>query len=129
MPDNFDEWLMVLCPKHGYSFKSADFNKLCQPIVYLFLGKRDKPLYVGMSKNGVGRPASPTHGAAMVRLESEKVLVYPCRSVKVAQRLEQFLIHKMQPVFNIRTNPVRSAKAFKQFESALHTHSESETIQ
>lgn len=96
----FDAHLDEICPSAGLSFDGKEFLKLCGPIVYLFLGPSDSPLYVGKSKNGIGRPSSNSHEAKDVRSHTRTVLVYPCASESQASALERFLIRKLKPRYN-----------------------------
>lgn len=109
-----------LCPNHGFEFKTKDFNKMCQPIVYLFIGKHDQPLYVGIGRNGIGRPTAPDHHAKEARKSSASVLVYPCDSVLKAEALERFLIRNLRPVYNIVNNP--NKKKYRSGQALVNEH-------
>jgi hypothetical protein len=115
--DRLDE----LCPEHGYEFRTDDFLKLSGPIVYLFLDANDKPLYIGVSRNGVRRAADPDHHMAHVRQDSTSVLIYPCESIEKAGALERYLIGTLMPEYNEKYNPLRCKDlGAKRIMDALH---------
>lgn len=85
----------------GQSFKGDDFRMLCKPCVYMFM-KNGLPIYVGMSRNGISRPASRAHAQAEhARSECDEVKIYPCVSEDAARNLEEMLIAKTQPPHNV----------------------------
>lgn len=86
----------------GQSFNGNDFRSLKNPGVYVFL-KGSKPLYVGMSKCVLQRIGFANHlQAARAIDECDKVLIYTCKSVPKARRLERILIARLQPAYNHR---------------------------
>lgn len=89
-----------IIPNTGQRFTGADFRMLTKPCVYIFL-QDGSPLYIGMSRNGIGRPAQPGHAQAdKARAECDEVLIYPCNNVRDAMYLEDLLICKTQPKYN-----------------------------
>lgn len=90
----------LVVPNAGQSFNGNDFRDLLSPGVYVFL-KDDIPLYVGMSKRLLGRIGNKHSQAALAIIECTKVLIYPCRSVDRAKKLELFLISRMKPKYNV----------------------------
>jgi hypothetical protein len=92
----------LVCSTEGQSFKGDDFRMLCRPCVYLFL-KDALVLYVGMSRNGISRPAERGHRQAMLaRAECDEVRIFPCLTIFAAQQLEGLLISGLQPKYNKR---------------------------
>jgi excinuclease UvrABC nuclease subunit len=86
-------------PESGQRFNGEDFRMLLKPCVYLFM-KDGSPLYIGMSKNGIARPAGANHRQFAAREECDEVLIYPCNSERDAKYLEELLICKTKPKYN-----------------------------
>lgn len=117
--DDFDKKLARLVPDFGYEFTGDAFRDLCRPLVYLFLGRNDEPLYVGMTGTGIGRPANLRHHVSNARNHCYRVLIYPCKDVKAALKLELFLIRRLRPEYNIKNQPtVRNANRKPDIERA-----------
>jgi hypothetical protein len=90
----------LLSADSGIRFQGDDFRSLCGPQVYVFM-RSGEPLYVGMSSNGIERPASVRHKqAAKARAECDEVLIYPCKSVNAAIKAETILISLLKPTYN-----------------------------
>lgn len=83
----------------GISFEARAFEKLCGPIVYLFM-KRGQPLYIGMSKRGLARPGSHLHHRAETISVSDEVMVWGCPTEQAARELESLLIGALNPLLN-----------------------------
>ena len=83
----------------GHRFSSADFSSLLRPGVYVLMAK-DEPIYVGMGKNLLRR-VSGNHHKRIAFKESTHMLLFPCRDVELARKLELLLITKCQPKFNV----------------------------
>lgn len=83
----------------GISFKAGAFEKLCGPIVYLFL-RHGEPQYVGMSRRGLSRPGSGNHHKALTRATCDEVMVWGCPSARAAIELERILIGALRPAKN-----------------------------
>lgn len=94
--ERFDELLKA---GDGARFKGEDFRSWCGPLVYMFT-KADQALYVGYSRNGIGRAANPHRQALRARSECEELLVFPCGDTASAQELEELLIAELQPLYN-----------------------------
>jgi len=96
---DFDEYRPLVVNGEELCFSGRVFRRLTGPIVYAFL-QTNEVLYVGMSRNGIGRPAYPQHEAALARKKSDDVRIWTCRSLAEAKRLESFLIRKWKPAYN-----------------------------
>ena len=83
----------------GVCFKAEVFNKLCGPIVYLFLNE-GVATYVGMSRRGIERPAFSQHAKKAQRAACDEVMVFPCKSASDAAKLERLLIGSLRPPEN-----------------------------
>lgn len=81
----------------GTSFEIADVRSLSGPIVYI-LSDNIGPIYIGMSRNGIGRPFSSRH--PMFERECTSLKVYPCKSLEAARQAEKILIALFQPRHN-----------------------------
>jgi hypothetical protein len=92
---------------HGVEFTGADVLRLRGPIVYL-LCRGEQPLYVGMSRHGLGRPFNDMHRALHALTESDRLQVWPVASLAAAMELEWRLIRHLMPAWNIagRANAV-----------------------
>jgi hypothetical protein len=96
------ELCQLIIPQSGTKFNGDDFRQLCGPQVYLFM-KDNKPLYIGMTGDGLARCGSRGHKQATVaRDECDEVMIYPCISRQHAERLETLLIWHLQPAYNKR---------------------------
>ena len=94
---NINEWVTS---DIGHRFTGDAFRELCGPMVYLF-SKNGKALYVGMSGNGLSRAACRRHAQAdRARMECDEVMTWSCKDKASAKRLEEYLIHKLRPIFN-----------------------------
>lgn len=96
-----DEVATRIIPDSGFSFTGEDFRAMAQPCVYLYL-LGNEALYVGMSGNGISRASSRTHQSASVRQEADRILLYPCHSLKAARDVECILIKALKPKYNSR---------------------------
>lgn len=101
--------LNKMCPAHGIELTSKQFDLLRSPMVYLFLDKDDRPMYVGYSGLGISRPIDGRHHAVTAdrRNEYAKVLIYPFKpgEERKARDLEYMLIRDLQPEYNVKDNP------------------------
>jgi len=85
----------------GARFDGHHFRQWCGPLVYMFL-LDGKPLYIGMSADGITRPASANHNAMEARNRCNEVLLWPTRTPEDAGHLEALLIHLLYPRHNKR---------------------------
>ena len=90
-----------LLNQQGFEFRAQDFTDLMRPSVYLFL-KDGLPSYIGLSSHGVARTAGANHQKASLRANADRILIYPCKSLALAHRLERALILAIQPPANKR---------------------------
>lgn len=88
----------------GLRFQGSDFSVLSGPLVYLALAADDSPLYVGMSRGGIGRLFSRSHHAWNDNDINQIAyfLVYPVETLREARALEDCLIHDLKPRWNKR---------------------------
>lgn len=94
----------------GQSFAGDDFRMLNKPCVYMFL-QQCLPIYIGMSGNGIARPAQVSHHRGeTARAECDEVRIYPCLDVRKAIKLESILIAQCQPKYNKRKKYSRISK-------------------
>lgn len=83
----------------GQSFTGSDFRSLRSPGVYALMLK-DVCLYVGMGGNILGRIGGQSHHCFRAIRECDRVLLWPCRSVDAAFKLEIILIRRLKPSYN-----------------------------
>ena len=93
----------------GARFTGEDFRSLCKPTVYMFL-RNGEPLYVGYSRQGLGRALNTHKQADKARQECDEVLTWPCRDVISAQQVERILIAHCRPVYNVRCQLKRARR-------------------
>lgn len=80
--------------------KAADLKILTGPAVYIFW-RNSKPIYVGATRHGIGRPLSCTHKMKQFFQDPEVSLSFePVESEREAFRLEEELIAEYKPEFN-----------------------------
>lgn len=92
--------ILELLDGDGFEFIGADVLRLRGPVVYLVL-RDDRPLYVGMSRYGLGRPFTKIHRALGDLRESDRLNIWPVASGPAAEELESYLIRYLMPVRNI----------------------------
>jgi hypothetical protein len=92
---------LLTIPDAGASFKGCDARTLCGPVVYMFSLER-RPLYIGMSKNGIGRVFSPHKQADKAREECDELLIFPTPTVEAAMELEELMVSLFEPMYNKR---------------------------
>lgn len=81
-------------------FPNNEIYRLAGPIVYCWI-KDEKYLYIGSSKNGLGRTLAPGHNASIKSLVIGADLeIIPCASIDEARKLESEMILKNNPEFN-----------------------------
>ena len=101
----------LISSEGGQQFAGHDFRALRQPGVYLFM-LGDVPLYVGMSSCLLQRMGAKAHAQASKAMQDcDRVLLYPCRNVGGARRLESILIKRLQPKYNQRLRLYKRAPA------------------
>lgn len=90
----------------GISFDASTFRQLTGPIVYAFI-RDGVPVYIGMSRHGIGRPSAPMHhkmgsrrGKGAVQYDS--VFIWSCPDRDAAVTLERLLIERLRPAHNQR---------------------------
>lgn len=85
----------------GMAFTASACNDLRGPGVYVLLGARDLPLYVGSSRNVAMRAFSRDHKQYTKAIHAyHRLLVYPCFSLQAAQEAEAILIAVLKPLYN-----------------------------
>lgn len=94
----------------GIEFHPAALDVMTRPCVYLACGAKGV-LYVGMSRNGIGRATDPKHHRLTgLKRQITSLKVYPCQSEEGAREAEKLLIALFQPPHNRRLgSAVRNA--------------------
>jgi hypothetical protein len=85
----------------GQKFTGEDFRDLRRPGVYVFM-LAGEPLYIGMSSSLLGRIGGAHHFQQVAIEECDEVLLYPCANIKAADVLEEILIQRLKPKYNVR---------------------------
>lgn len=94
----------------GVRFAGKELRRMMKPCVYLFV-KNDMALYVGMSRDGLGRPFGRGHAKArQCMIECDELLIYYCHSVDDAEKCETILIGTLQPKYNGRKKLMADSK-------------------
>ena len=104
----------------GYHFTCKNFDPLRGPAVYM-ISKSDHVLYIGLSRNGIGRIAFRHKQADAALADYDDVQIWPCRSFDCARLLEATLIYLFKPKYNRRLtiHPVRGLNRKMRTLSAL----------
>jgi hypothetical protein len=84
----------------GIEFTGADVLRLRGPIVYLIL-RGDRPVYVGMSRNGLQRPFERQHTAVRRFTASDRLQIWPVATIEAALEVERCLIRHLMPIWNM----------------------------
>ena len=105
-PDQEKLLAWAVHPSGGQKFKGEDFRVLCGAQVYMFLLKGE-PLYIGMSRHGLGRSGAKGHKqAAEARRICDEVLIWPCIHGEAARRLERLMIEPSKTSRKAKARPV-----------------------
>jgi excinuclease UvrABC nuclease subunit len=102
--------LTMALSNHRIEFSKDIIQLMFAPVVYVVMG-RDAVLYVGMSKQGLGRVFDRKHHVLTQSVWSqvESIQVLKVDSIAAALTLEAHLIQEFKPVYNDR-QCIRSIK-------------------
>ena len=93
--------MKITPPDIAYSFK--EIMRLRQPLVYAYV-RFSRVLYIGSSSQGIARPFTRNH-KCFDRLEpGDELKIWFCKNTKQARKLEESLIYKERPEWNINGN-------------------------
>ncbi len=98
----------------GISFKRETIEIFDGYIVYIFL-KRNKPIYIGMSRYGIRRALSRQNRSKEVLEQYDRLWIYRANDFQAAKDAEKILITALNPEYN-RTGAVnREAEIMRAF--------------
>lgn len=91
----------------GSSFSATDFRLMQSPGVYVLM-RSNECLYVGVGKNALGRISATGHHRLISMRKCDRILLWPCKSLQDAERLEDILIFRLKPRDNRRKTSKRA---------------------
>jgi hypothetical protein len=88
---------------HGNAieFDVAALEILRSPGVYIYV-KDDRAIYIGASRSMIGRALARNHHRRKDLLAGASLLLFPCKDLHEARRLEEQMIGELRPVCNER---------------------------
>lgn len=86
--------------KRAVRWSPEQLKRACGPLVYIWWGESERPLYVGMSKNGLSRCFAANHHNADVLKTAKSVEFICCDSADEAAELERTMIRQLKPQHN-----------------------------
>jgi excinuclease UvrABC nuclease subunit len=101
-PSQISEFAELIIKRSGVHFRGSELRRLSKPCVYLFVGHRGLALYAGSSKHGIARPLGTKHHRETQQAiaECERLYVWNCETIRLAQLAERLLIKQLQPKYN-----------------------------
>jgi len=108
----FKEKLLSLL-NEGISFKRETIEIFNGYIVYIYF-KKMKPIYIGMSKDGIRRALS-TRRRKEVLEQYDRVWIYRANDLQAAKEAEKILITTLNPKYNLNSAVNREAEIMRSF--------------
>lgn len=114
----FKEKILSLL-NEGISFKRETVEIFNGYVVYIFL-KRNKPIYIGMSQDGIRRALSKQSRNKEVLEQYDRLWIYRANDLQAAKDAEKILIITLNPKYNSTGAINREAEIMRAFRGKNH---------
>ena len=104
----------------GIEFKRETIDIFNSYIIYIYF-KKMKPIYIGMSKDGIRRVLS-TRRKKEILEQYDRVWIYRANDLQAAKEAEKILITTLNPKYNLNSAINREAEIMRSFRGNHTKH-------